>query len=71
MAHLSNLGNRQGSENVKDIRGTVLRGPDDESLGTVDDLIIDHDTIEIRYLVVNSEGWLQGGYHQPPWPSGW
>lgn len=61
MAHLSNLGNRQGSENVKDIRGTVLRGPDDESLGTVDDLIIDHDTMEIRYLVVNSEGWLQGG----------
>jgi hypothetical protein len=61
MAHFGNLGNRQVSGHVQDIRGTVLRESNDQKLGTVDDLILDHDTMEIRYLVVDSEGWLQNG----------
>jgi sporulation protein YlmC with PRC-barrel domain len=61
MAHLGNLGSRQASEDVQDIRGTVLRDSNDQKLGTVDDLILDHDTMEIRYLVLDSEGWLQDG----------
>lgn len=61
MAHFGNLGSHQASEDVQDIRGTVLRDSNDEKLGTVDDLILDHDTMEIRYLVVDSEGWLQNG----------
>ncbi len=61
MAHFGNLGSRQVSGDVQDIRGTVLRDSNDQKLGTVDDLIFDHDTMEIRYLVLDSEGWLQGG----------
>lgn len=61
MAHLGNLGNRQVSKDVQDIRGTVLRESNDKKLGTVDDLIFDHDTMEIRYLVIDSEGWLENG----------
>ena len=61
MAHFGNLGSRQVSGDVQDIRGTVLRDSNDQKLGTVDDLILDHDTMEIRYLVIDSEGWLQDG----------
>ena len=61
MAHLGNLGNRQVSQDVQDIRGTVVRESNEEKLGIVDDLILDHDTMEIRYLVVDSEGWFDNG----------
>jgi len=61
MTHLANLGNRRVSGDVHDIRGAVVRGSNDERLGKVDDLILDHDTMEILYLMVDSEGWLEGG----------
>ena len=61
MAHFGNLGSRQVSGGVQDIRGTVLRDANDQKLGTVDDLILDHDTMEIRYLILDNEGWLQKG----------
>ena len=61
MAHNGNLGTELVSDEVRDIRGTVVRGPDGAVLGTVDDVIFDHDTMEIRYLVVDSGGWLDAG----------
>jgi sporulation protein YlmC with PRC-barrel domain len=61
MAHNGNLGTEPVSEEVHDIRGTVVRGPDGAVLGTVDDVIFDHDTMEIRYLVMDSSGWLDAG----------
>ena len=61
MAHNGNLGTEPVSDEVRDIRGTVVRGPDGAVLGTVDDVIFDHDTMEIRYLVVDSGGWLDAG----------
>jgi len=61
MAHFGNLGSRQVSGDVQDIRGTALLDSNDQKLGSVDDLILDHDTMQIRYLVIDSEGWLQNG----------
>jgi sporulation protein YlmC with PRC-barrel domain len=44
-------------DDVRDIRGTIVRGPDGKKLGKVDDVIFDHDPMEIRYVVVGSGGW--------------
>lgn len=61
MAHCGSLGTQTVSDDVRDIRGTTIRGSDGAKLGTVDDVIFDHDTMEIRYLVVDSDGWLEAG----------
>jgi sporulation protein YlmC with PRC-barrel domain len=61
MAHCGCLGNQSVPADVHDIRGTTIRGADGEKLGTVNDVIFDHDTMEMRYLVVDSEGWLEAG----------
>jgi len=41
-----------------DIRGAKIYGRDDEKLGKIDDVIFDHSTGNIRYLVVDTGGWL-------------
>jgi PRC-barrel domain len=41
-----------------DIHGSKLYGLTDEKLGKIEDVIFDHGTGEIRYLVVDSGGWL-------------
>src|ERR1700722_18529974 len=61
MAHNGTLGTEPVSDEIPDIRGTGVPGPDGAVLGTVDDVIFDHDIMEIRYLVVNSGGWLDAG----------
>jgi sporulation protein YlmC with PRC-barrel domain len=61
MAHYGSLETQRVPQDIRDIRGTTVRGPDDEKLGTVNDVIFDHDTMEITYLVVDSNGWLEGG----------
>jgi len=59
MAHLGSLGTQSVSGDVHDIRGTIVRGSDGVELGKVDDVLFDHDTMEIRYLVVDGAGWLE------------
>ena len=58
MAHLGMLRDYEFGENVDDIRGADLFGPDNERLGEIDDVIFDHATGDIRYLVVDTGGWL-------------
>ena len=41
-----------------DIRGAKIYGQNDEKLGKIDDVIFDHTTANIRYLVVDTGGWL-------------
>ncbi|HEV2699093.1 MAG TPA: PRC-barrel domain-containing protein [Terriglobales bacterium] len=41
-----------------DIRGAKIYGRDDEKLGKIDDVIFDHSTGGIRYVVVDTGGWL-------------
>ena len=40
------------------IRGTNIYGLEDEKLGSVDDVIVDSESSELRYLIVNA-GWLK------------
>ena len=41
-----------------DIRGATIYGRDDEKLGKIDDVIFDHSTGNIKYLVVDTGGWF-------------
>ncbi len=43
---------------AEDIRGSQLYGTNNEKLGEIDDVIFDHSTGLIRYIVVNTGGWL-------------
>lgn len=61
MAHYGNLGNQRVAEEVRDVRGTTIRTFDGQKLGTVDDVIFNHDSMEICYVVVDSGGWLEAG----------
>ena len=61
MAHLGTLRDYRFSdiENATDdIRGAKLYGVNDEKLGKIDDVIFDHATGGIRYVVVDTGGWL-------------
>lgn len=44
--------------NIDDIRGSSVYGPGDEKLGKIDDVIFDSDNGQIRYLVIDTGGWL-------------
>jgi len=41
-----------------DIRGSKIYGRDDGKLGKIDDVIFDHSTGMIRYVVIDTGGWL-------------
>jgi sporulation protein YlmC with PRC-barrel domain len=43
---------------AEDIRGSKLYGLNDEKLGKIDDVIFEHATGSIRYVVVDTGGWL-------------
>jgi hypothetical protein len=58
MPHLGSLRDYEFATEAADIRGSDLYGPDREQLGTIDDVIFDHGTGEIRYVVVAAGGWL-------------
>jgi sporulation protein YlmC with PRC-barrel domain len=45
-------------EDAEEIRGADVYGVNDEKLGKVDDVIFDHSTGDIHYLVVDTGGWL-------------
>jgi uncharacterized protein YrrD len=41
-----------------DIRGAHVYGRDDEKLGKIDDVIFNHSTGSIKYVVVDAGGWF-------------
>lgn len=41
-----------------DVRGSSIYGRNDERLGKIEDVIFDHTTGEIRYVVVDTGGWF-------------
>jgi hypothetical protein len=59
MAHYSTLRN-QGflTEAGEDIRGAHIYGRNDKKLGKIDDVIFDHASGDITYVVVDTGGWL-------------
>jgi hypothetical protein len=58
MAHYGILGGTAIAESGEDIRGAHLYGTNDEKLGKIEDVIFDHSTGEIQYVVVDTGGWL-------------
>ncbi|HEY4048460.1 MAG TPA: PRC-barrel domain-containing protein [Acidobacteriaceae bacterium] len=56
MAHYGTIGSQAASKEIHDVRGTKVSGADGTSLGRVVEAILDHATMKIRYLVVDSEG---------------
>jgi sporulation protein YlmC with PRC-barrel domain len=58
MSHYGLLKDYRLRETAEDIRGTTLYGLHDEKLGKIDDVIFDHTTGNIGYVVVDTGGWL-------------
>jgi sporulation protein YlmC with PRC-barrel domain len=58
MAKHGLLGNYRFMDATEDIRGSKLYGLNDEKLGKIDDVIFDHFTGLIHYVVVDTGGWL-------------
>ena len=58
MAHYGSLKDTRIGDAADDIRGSHLYGLNDEKLGKIDDVIFDHSTGNIRYVVVDTGGWL-------------
>jgi len=59
MAHYSTLrGYDFSSVGVEDIRGAAVYGPDDKKLGKIHDIIFDHGSGNITYVVIDTGGWL-------------
>jgi hypothetical protein len=58
MANYGMLRDYRFTDAAEDIRGAKLYGLDDEKLGKIDDVIFDHSTGLIRYVVVDTGGWL-------------
>lgn len=58
MAHYGTLKGNPVGETAEDIRGSHLYGVNDEKLGKIDDVIFDHATGDIHYIVVDTGGWL-------------
>jgi hypothetical protein len=59
MNHYGTLRDYRFSEkDADDIRGSDVYGLNDDKLGDIDDVIFDHGTGDIRYVVVDTGGWL-------------
>ncbi len=58
MANYGMLRNYRFTDTAEDIRGSKLYGLNDEKLGKIDDVIFDHSEGTIRYVVVDTGGWL-------------
>jgi sporulation protein YlmC with PRC-barrel domain len=58
MAQHGMLRDYRFTDAAEDIRGAKLYGVNDEKLGKIQDVIFDHSSGQIRYLVVDTGGWL-------------
>jgi sporulation protein YlmC with PRC-barrel domain len=58
MAHYGTLKDASVAAATEDIRGAKVYGVNDEKLGKIDDVVFDHSTGDIRYVVIDTGGWL-------------
>lgn len=58
MAIYGNLKDYRFGDEADDIRGSNIYGLNDEKLGEIDDVIFDHSTGDLKYVVVDTGGWL-------------
>lgn len=66
MGHLATLSDYKFENNADDVRGANLYGENNEKLGTIEDAVLDHSNGAIRYVVIDSNGWLPGGKYIIP-----
>ena len=52
MAHYGSLGDLGFTADVPDVRGADVYGSEDEKIGNIEDVIFDHETMEIRFVVI-------------------
>jgi hypothetical protein len=63
MSHYALLGDYRFGDAAEDVRGASLygfddKGQDDEKLGKIQDVIFDHSSGDVAYVVVDTGGWL-------------
>lgn len=58
MAQCGMLRDYRFRDAAEDIRGSKLYGLNDEKLGKIDDVIFDHSSGTVHYVVVDTGGWL-------------
>jgi hypothetical protein len=58
MSHYALLGEYRFGNAAEDVHGAALYGTGDEKLGKIQDVIFDHSSGEIGYVVVDTGGWL-------------
>jgi hypothetical protein len=69
MAHIGTLRDfrfNDDKSDVDDIRGSNLYGRDDDKLGKIDDVIFDHTSGAIQYVVVDTGGWMSSKQFMVP-----
>jgi len=58
MAHYGTLGTYRFDKDADDVRGSAVYNATDDKLGKIDDVIFDHSTGEIQFVVIDTGGWL-------------
>ena len=58
MAHVGTLRDYRFQGDIDDIRGSNIYNRDDDKLGSIEDIIFNHASGDIEYLVVDTGGWL-------------
>ena len=58
MPHFHTLNDFRFKEAEADIRGAEIYGVNDEKLGKIEDAIFDHATGDVKYVIVDTGGWL-------------
>lgn len=58
MAHYGILKNAAVAESGEDIRGAHIYSSKDGKLGKIEDVVFDHSSGDIRYVVIETGGWL-------------
>jgi hypothetical protein len=64
--HFGTLNDYKFADQGREIRGTLLYGEDNEKLGTIHDVIFDHETGNMKYAVIDTGGWLKHKYFLVP-----
>ena len=64
--HFGLLNDYKFADQGREIRGTLVYGEDNEKLGTIHDVIFDHETGTIKYAVIDTGGWLKHKYFLVP-----
>jgi sporulation protein YlmC with PRC-barrel domain len=58
MVHDATLHDYTFADARNDVRGSEVYGRNDEKIGTIDDVILDHATGVVRYAVIDAGGWF-------------